>query len=81
MTFTGVNLDEKGLPNKWKIENSWGKDNGKDGYYVSDDAWLDEYVYEIWVDKKYVDPEIVKKYEESKAEEIEPFNPVTLIMK
>ena len=81
MTFTGVNLDEKGLPNKWKIENSWGKDNGKDGYYVSDDAWFDEYVYEIWVDKKYVDPEIVKKYEESKAEEIEPFNPVTLIMK
>ena len=81
MTFTGVNLDEKGLPNKWKIENSWGKDNGKDGYYVSDDAWFDEYVYEIWVDKKYVDPEIVKKYEESKAEEIEPFNPVTIMMK
>ena len=45
------------------------------------DIMSHEYVYEIWVDKKYVDPEVVKKYEESKAEEIEPFNPVTLIMK
>jgi bleomycin hydrolase len=34
MTFTGVNLDEDGKPNRWKVENSWGKDAGKDGYYV-----------------------------------------------
>ena len=25
MTFTGVNLDEDGKPNRWKVENSWGK--------------------------------------------------------
>lgn len=38
MTFTGVNLGEDGKPNRWKVENSWGKDAGKDGYYVMSDA-------------------------------------------
>ena len=28
MTFTGVNLSEDGKPNRWKVENSWGKDAG-----------------------------------------------------
>ena len=46
MTFTGVNLDEDGKPNRWKVENSWGKDAGKDGYYVMSDAWFDRYVTE-----------------------------------
>ncbi len=45
MTLTGVNLDEDGKPNRWKVENSWGKDNGKDGYYVASDAWFDRYVH------------------------------------
>ena len=38
MTLTGVNLDKAGEPDRWKVENSWGKDNGKDGYYVASGA-------------------------------------------
>ncbi|KAI8067496.1 peptidase C1-like family-domain-containing protein [Gongronella butleri] len=28
MVFTGVHLDENGKPVKWRVENSWGSDNG-----------------------------------------------------
>ena len=31
MVFQGVNLDDNGQPNRWRVENSWGKDPGKDG--------------------------------------------------
>lgn len=78
MTLTGVNLDEEEKPNRWKIENSWGKDNGDSGYYISDDSWFDEYTYELWVDKKYVDPATVKAFEESEPDELDPFSPVTM---
>lgn len=46
MTLIGVNLDANGKPNRWKIENSWGKDAGRDGYFVATDAWFDDYVNE-----------------------------------
>ena len=34
MVFQGVNLDEEGKPNRWRVENSWGDAPGKKGYYV-----------------------------------------------
>lgn len=73
-TLTGVNLDDKESPDRWKVENSWGDENGKKGYYIRNDAWFNEYVYEVFVNKKYINPEIVKKFEESKPVETLPFN-------
>ena len=80
MTLTGVNLENE-KPNRWKVENSWGKDNGHDGYYVMSDKWFDEYVYQIFVHKKYVSEEILKKYEKAKSEEVKPFDTLWSIMK
>lgn len=80
MTLTGVNLEDE-KPNRWKVENSWGKDNGHDGYYVMSDKWFDEYVYQIFVHKKYVSEEIIKKYEKAKTEEVKPFDTLWSIMK
>lgn len=51
MVITGVNLDENGLPTRWKIENSWGGDSGHNGYYVCSDTWFDQYVYQAVVTK------------------------------
>lgn len=80
MTFTGVNLVE-GKPDRWKVENSWGKENGKDGYFTMDDAWFDSYVYEVFVPKKYLPKELVEAYEKAPAETVSPFVPIFLEMK
>jgi bleomycin hydrolase len=46
MLFTGVDeLD--GVPRRWRVENSWGSERGKDGFYTMNDSWFDQYVFEI----------------------------------
>lgn len=73
MTFTGVNLDDNKKPNRWKVENSWGKDNGKDGFFVMDDAWFENYVYEVFVKKEFVPAEVLEKFNKSDVIEVEPW--------
>lgn len=75
MVFLGVNLDEQGRPNRWRVENSWGKEPGKDGYYVMSDDWFTEYTYQVVVHKKYLSSEAL---EQLKAEPIllEPWDPM-----
>jgi bleomycin hydrolase len=46
MLFTGVDIAD-GVTRKWRVENSWGADKGKDGFYTMNDSWFDEYVFEI----------------------------------
>ncbi|MBO4214085.1 MAG: C1 family peptidase [Lachnospiraceae bacterium] len=54
MILTGVNFDKKGKPNRYKIENSWGDEVGKKGYFVCSDKYFDEYVYEVIINKKHL---------------------------
>ncbi len=75
MVFQGVNLDENGKPNRWRVENSWGKDPGKDGYYVMSDAWFDEYTYQIVINKKYLSEEALAAYAEEPIK-LEPWDPM-----
>ncbi len=53
MCITGVNLID-GKPNRYKIENSWGSENGNKGYYVMSDSWFDSFVYQVAIKKKYL---------------------------
>jgi len=46
MLFTGVDVLD-GVTRRWRVENSWGPDKGKDGFYTMNDSWFDEYVFEI----------------------------------
>ncbi len=46
MLFTGVDVVD-GVTRKWRVENSWGTEKGKDGFYTMNDSWFDEYVFEI----------------------------------
>ena len=76
MVLTGVNLDEDGKPNRWKVENSWGKDAGKDGYYVMSDAWFDRYVTELIIRKEYLD-DATRALLTTEPVEIDPRQPLT----
>ena len=46
MLFTGVDVLD-GVTRRWRVENSWGADKGKNGFYTMNDSWFDEYVFEI----------------------------------
>ena len=75
MVFLGVNLDENGRPNRWKVENSWGDQPGNKGYYVMSDEWFDEYNYQIVVDKKYLTDEQRAMLAQEPIE-LEPWDPM-----
>jgi bleomycin hydrolase len=46
MLFTGVDVVD-GRPRRWRVENSWGDENGQKGFYTMNDSWFDEYTFEI----------------------------------
>ena len=74
MCITGVSFNE-GIPSKWKIENSWGKDRAKDGYYIMSKSWFDQFVYQAVVDKKYLNEKELKALEE-KPVVLKPWDPM-----
>ena len=75
MTFQGVNLDAAGNPTRWRVENSWGDDRGKKGYDIMSDAWFDEYVYQVVVDKKYLTDE-ERAVLDTEPVELAPWDPM-----
>ncbi len=75
MVFQGVNLDENGVPNRWQVENSWGDETGKEGYFVMSDRWFDEYMYQVVVNKKYLSQEILDAYE-GESIMLKPWDPM-----
>lgn len=75
MVFLGVDLDDEERPLRWRVENSWGKDSGKDGYYVMTDRWFTEYNYQILVHKKYLPEEYLKQYEQTPIV-LKPWDPM-----
>jgi bleomycin hydrolase len=57
MLFTGVDLVD-GTARRWRVENSWGEDNGQKGFYTMNDSWFDEYTFEIAARKSYLPSEL-----------------------
>lgn len=51
MLFTGVDVVNR-RPRRWRVENSWGEEKcGRKGFFVMNDSWFDEYMFEIAVRK------------------------------
>lgn len=60
MTLKAVDLDEDGRPLKWEVENSWGASSGFKGHLIMTDQWLEEYLFRLVVNKKYLSDKILK---------------------
>lgn len=60
MMFTGVDAPEPGdKPRRWRVENSWGDENGVKGYYTMNDSWFDEYMFEVAVHKDLLPADVI----------------------
>ncbi len=67
MLFTGVDVhreDGQDIPRRWRVENSWGDKNGKKGYYMMNDNWFDQYMFEIAARRQYVPDNLLSALEE-----------------
>lgn len=62
MMITGVNITEKGIADRWKIENSYGSEGPNGGYYICSGTWYDKYMFNAVINKKYL-KEYVEEYE------------------
>jgi bleomycin hydrolase len=62
MLFTGVDVLE-GKPRRWRVENSWGEENGKKGFFVMNDNWFDEHMFEIAARRSALPAELQKALE------------------
>ena len=55
MIIRGYDLDSNGNITQWQVENSWGDNMGKNGHYIMSHQWFKRYVYQVIIDKKYLD--------------------------
>ena len=62
MMFTGVDVVD-GVPRRWRVENSWDDKVGNKGFFLMNDSWFAEYMFEIAVPRKYLPPELQKALE------------------
>jgi bleomycin hydrolase len=74
MILIGVDL-QNNKPAKWLVENSWGKDHGKGGFWTMYDKWFDEHLYCIVVKKAYVPNDVLKIFQEEPVE-LPPWAPM-----
>lgn len=64
MTLKAVDLNEKGEPQKWEVENSWGATSGFNGHLIMTDEWFNEYMFRLVVNKKYLTQKELKAAEQ-----------------
>ncbi len=57
MLFTGVDVVD-GRPRRWRVENSWGDECGRKGFFVMNDSWFDEHMFEIAARRGALPPEL-----------------------
>ena len=81
MLFTGVDLDTKGNPKKWRVENSWGNKGGDKGYHIMTDKWFDEYNYEVVVHKDHIPQKLLDLYLKEDPIHLNPWDPMGALAK
>ena len=63
MTLIAVDLRD-GQPQKWMVENSWGATSGYQGNIIMTDAWFNEYMFRLVVEKQFVPADVMQMLEQ-----------------
>ena len=58
MLFTGVDVVD-GRPRRWRVENSYGDKVGDKGFFLMNDSWFDEYMFEIAAPRAYLSDSLI----------------------
>lgn len=74
MAITGYH-EVNGKPVRYRIENSWGTERADKGYYVMDDKWFDEFVFQAVVRKEYLPAELLAA-EKTEPIVLDPWDPM-----
>jgi bleomycin hydrolase len=62
MLFTGADIVGDTV-RRWRVENSWGDEPGRKGFFVMNDNWFNEFVFEIAVRKSELPAELLAAWE------------------
>ncbi|KAI6088462.1 peptidase C1B, bleomycin hydrolase [Hypoxylon rubiginosum] len=54
MVLTAVHVDADGSTVRWRVQNSWGPEQGAKGWFVMSDKWMDQFVYQAVVDPRFL---------------------------
>ncbi len=63
MTITGVHIENE-KPIRWKVEDSYGSNVHKNGYYIMNDNYFEDFLFEIFINKKYLSKEQKELFEQ-----------------
>ncbi len=58
MVLTAVHVDGDGNTVRWRVQNSWGEEAGEKGWFVMSDRWMDEFVYQAVIDRRFLTKEV-----------------------
>ncbi len=65
MLFTGVDVADDDTPRRWRVENSWGDENGRKGFYVMNDSWFDQHMFEVAIHRDHLSAELLEAVEQA----------------
>lgn len=74
MLFTGVDVED-GTPRRWRVENSWGDERGRKGFYIMNDSWFDQHMFEIAARKSML-PENLQRALDEEPIVLPPWDPM-----
>ncbi len=58
MLFTGMDAPN-GKPRRWRVENSYGDSVGDKGFFLMNDSWFDEYMFEIAIPRSCLSDDLI----------------------
>ena len=60
MALIGIDTTESGAVKKWLLENSYGPEEGHNGFLTMTDQWFNEFGFRLVVNKKFLSEDVLK---------------------